>query len=182
MNPRKTSLALLTATTLVVAACSSNNDNYEPPEPMVNQAPTIAAIAGKMENQDVVIGPFDVAIQDNETPAAQLTVTAVADSTALFPPDGVVLGGSGTTRTLTLTPLEARTGTATITVTVIDGEGLRATQAFNVTVNARNASVRDAVLATFAKANADEPTPLNGFTFTQDADDPAVFEALVHAP
>jgi hypothetical protein len=185
MIPRKTSLALLVATTLVVAACS-NNDNYDPDPtptpPMANQAPTISAIGNKTESQDITIGPFDFGIEDLETPEAQLTVTAIADSNTLFPPDRVVLGGSGALRTLTLTPLEDRTGTATITVTVADAAGLSATRAFNVTVAARNASVREAVVATFAKGNTAEPTPLNGFTFTQDADDPAVFEALVNAP
>ena len=50
-----------------------------------------------------------------------------------------------------------------------------------MTVNARNASMRDTALTTFAKAESDEATVVNGFTFTQDADDPAIFEPLIGA-
>jgi hypothetical protein len=34
-------------------------------------------------------------------------------------------------------------------------------------------------MAAFAKGETDAPTTLNGFTFTQDADDPAVFAPLI---
>jgi hypothetical protein len=56
-----------------------------------------------------------------------------------------------------------------------------ATRAFKVTVNAKGASIRDTALSTFAKATTDDPTPINGFTFAQDADDPATFAALIPA-
>jgi hypothetical protein len=179
---RHISLALLAATTLVVAACSSKGDDPVPPPPMGNAAPTITAITGKVENQDTVIGPIEFSVQDDATPANQLTVTAAADGTALFPADGVVLTGSGVTRAVTLTPLEAATGTANIALTVTDGQGLIATRSFNVTVNARAASLRDVAVSTFAKGETAEATPLNGFTFADDANDPAIFDPLVTAP
>ena len=78
-----------------------------------------------------------------ETPASQLTVTAGADGTSVFPADGITLGGSGAVRSITLTPFEATTGTANITLTVIDAEGAVSARSFQVTVNARNASIRD---------------------------------------
>ncbi len=39
--------------------------------------------------------------------------------------------------------------------------------------------MRDVALTTFAKAESDEVTVVNGFTFMQDADDPAIFEPLI---
>jgi hypothetical protein len=36
-------------------------------------------------------------------------------------------------------------------------------------------------LNTFAKAETDDPTTINGLTFQQDADDPATFEPLIPA-
>ena len=182
MRMRKTgmdSLALIAAITLVVAACSSG-DGYKPPPPPANTAPGIAAITDKMADQDTVV-TFDFGIEDRETAAGSLIVSAAADSTALFPADGVVLSGSGATRTLTLTPLEATTGTATISLRVTDAAGLEATRSFQVAVNAKNASIRALTFDTFAKADGDVPTTLNGLTIQQDADDPDVFAALIPA-
>jgi hypothetical protein len=89
------------------------------------------------------------------------------------------VAGTGAVRSITLTPLEATTGTANITLTVIDGAGLRTARSFQVAVNARNASIRDWALTTFAKAESDEVTVMNGYTFSQDADDPAIFQPLI---
>ena len=133
-----------------------------------------------MENQDTAI-PVDFGVQDDGTPADMLTVSAAADGSTLFAPEDLVLTGTGTTRTLTLTPREATTGTSNVTITVTDGQGLSATRSFGVTVNARAASIREAALATFAKAGNGEVTPVNGFTFTQDANDTAIFDPLIGA-
>ena len=187
MNCRKTDiprLALLAAATLVVAACSSND--YDRPDPTppsapVNTAPTIADIADLTSSQDTTVGPLEFAVGDRETAAAALTVTAMADGTGVVPADGITLGGTGAVRTVTLTPLEAATGAVNVTLTVTDAAGTSSQSAFRVTVNARPASVRDATLTTFAKGAADEVTPINGFTFTQDADDGAAFAALIPA-
>jgi hypothetical protein len=176
---RKTSLALLVAATLVAAGCSSydNDGDYMPPPPG-NTAPVVSAITNVMSDQDTTVGPVEFSVNDDTTAADMLTVTAAADG-ALFPADGLLVGGSGATRNLTLTPFEAATGTANITVTVSDAQGAATTRSFGVTVNARPASIRDTTMAAFAKGETDAPTTLNGFTFTQDADDPAVFAPLI---
>jgi hypothetical protein len=181
MNPRNTSLALLVATTFVVAGCSSS-DRPKPPPMATNAPPAVAAIANVTANQDTVVGPIEFAIGDDTTPANQITVTAAVDGGTPFPADNVQLAGTGATRSITLKPLESTTGTANVTVTAIDAQGLRATRAFSVVVNARNASVRDAVLTTFAKNESDDATALNGFTFAQDADDPTTFDGLLGNP
>jgi hypothetical protein len=185
MTTRRTNYpgsALLAATTLVVAACSSGGGGYggdDMPTPAANTPPVLSAITDRTVDQDTVLGPIEFGIDDRESGAGALTVTAVADGTSVFPADGVVLGGSGTARTLTLTPLEAVTGFASITVTLRDPQGLIATRTFRVNVNARTASMREAALTTFAKAESDPATSVNGYTFAQDADDPAIFEPLL---
>jgi len=181
MSLRKTNytrLVLLAATTLVVAACGSNGDRMQP-APVTNAAPTISAISDRSVDQDTVVGPIEFSVTDTETPASQLTVIAGAGGTSVFPADGLTLAGSGAVRSITLTPFEATTGTANITLTVIDGEGVRTARSFQVTVNARNASIRDWMLTTFAKDETDEATIVNGITYTQDADDPAIFQPLI---
>lgn len=178
---RKPQLALLATTVLVVAACSKNDRDTPAPPPMANAAPQISAIGNKIENQDTAI-VVDFGVQDDGTPANMLVVTAAADATSLFPTDGLVLSGDGTTRTLTLRPLESATGTANLTITAADAQGVKASRAFSVTVNARGASMRDVTLTTFAKGETSEATAVNGFTFADDANDPAIFDPLVTAP
>jgi hypothetical protein len=176
---RKTSLALLVAATFVAAGCSSydNDGDYTPPPPG-NTAPVVSAISNVVSDQDTTVGPVEFSVNDDTTAANMLMVTAAADG-ALFPADGLLVGGSGAVRNLTLTPFEAVTGTANITVTVSDAQGAATTRSFGVTVNARAASIRETTVSVFAKGETDVPTTLNGFTFTQDADDPAVFAPLI---
>lgn len=179
MNSRNATLVLLAATTLVVAACSSSNNPDPMPPPAANTAPAVSAITDKMSDQDTVVGPIDFGITDSETDARTLTVTVAADSTAVFPADGLVLTGAGTTRSLSLTPGEAATGTATIALLVTDPQGAATTRTFKVTVNAKTASMRDVALNTYAKGETDDSSVVNGFTFTQDADDAAIFDPLI---
>jgi hypothetical protein len=173
--------ALLAATTLVVAACGGGNRGDDMPPPAANTAPVMSAIVDRNVDQDSVVGPIEFGIADRESDVGTLTLTAAVDSGDVFPADGVLLAGSGTTRTLTLTPLEAATGSPLITLTLTDPQGATATRSFRVTVNARAASVRSVALSTFAKGETDAPTPINGFTFAQDADDPAIFQPLIGA-
>ena len=182
MELRKTKirhLAALAATTLVVAACggSGGGSMYTPPPP-ANSAPAISMIGNQVADQDTEVA-IDFAIDDRESGAGALTVAVAADGTGLFPADGVVLSGSGVTRKLLLTPLEATTGSATISISVADPDGLVTTRSFAVAVNAKNASIREKVLETFAKNEPDPPTVLNGWTAQQDADDPATFAGLI---
>jgi hypothetical protein len=175
----KLKVAVLAATTLVVAACSSSNNPGPMPPPAANTAPVISGITDRSSDQDTVIGPLDFGITDGESDAGTLMVSVATDSNAVFPADGLVLSGTGATRSLTLTPFEAATGTATIALLVTDPDGASATRTFKVTVNAKNASIRSVALDTFAKAESDDVTAVNGFTFQQDADDPEVFAPLI---
>jgi hypothetical protein len=173
-------LAALTAATLVAAGCSRNDDRDGPaPPPAVNAAPTVSAIPDQSVNQDTVAGPLTFTISDAETAADALTVIASASATNVVPADGIVIAGTGATRTVTVTPFEAATGSTSIAVLVRDAQGLSTTSTFRVTFNARIASFRDATFATFAKSATDAATPVGGFTFTQDADDPATFAELI---
>jgi hypothetical protein len=171
-------LAPLAATTLVVAACGGSSNRPMPPAQAGNASPVISGIPNQMADQDTPLN-IDFGVQDSDTAAGSLMVGAVANGTELFPADGVALSGDGATRTLTLTPLEAATGTALITINVADPQGAYTTRAFKVAVNAKYASLRGLALDTFAKGEADTPTVVNGWTFQQDADDPATFAALI---
>ena len=148
-------LVLLAATTLVVAACSSSDNDYmAPPPPPANTAPAVSGIAdrsaqpghgGRADRVRHRRSRVGCVVADGRAPSA--------DGTAVVPADGLVLGGSGAVRNITLTPLEAATGAVNVTLTVTDPQGAASTRSFRVTVNARNASMRDTSLTTFAKAD-----------------------------
>ena len=95
-------------------------------------APTISNITNQSTTVNIPTAVIPLTINDAETAASNLVLSASSSDPALVPANNFVFGGSGTNRTLTVTP--AQVGTATITVTVSDGI-LTASKLFNLTVN-----------------------------------------------
>jgi hypothetical protein len=108
-------------------------------DPTGNTAPTISAVADQHLAPNTATPALPFTVADSGTPAANLTVTAVSSNLTLVPNSGVVLGGSGASRTVTVTPAANQTGIATITLTVSDGT-LTAQSSFGVTVANAGAS------------------------------------------
>ena len=102
-----------------------------------NDAPTITNITDRTVNEDVATTALPFIISDAETPAAMLTVSGASSNTALVPNANVVLGGTGTARTVKITPAANASGMTTIMITVGDGT-TTAMDTFTVTVNAVN--------------------------------------------
>ncbi len=86
----------------------------------LNDNPTITTIANRTIEADTATGPIAFTVDDEETTAGALSVSALSSDTRLVPPSGIVFGGSGANRTITVTPAEGEIGTVTITVTVMD--------------------------------------------------------------
>lgn len=76
--------------------------------------------------------PVAFTVSDPETPASQLTVTAQSANNNVAPTNQIVLGGSGTNRTLTIVPGTNIAGSATVTLTVTDALGAPASASFPV--------------------------------------------------
>jgi subtilisin-like proprotein convertase family protein len=72
-----------------------------------------------MEAGSTITIPFVVTDKENETRPSDIEVTAVSNNDAVIPDANVVVGGTGTNRSLTLTALNTE-GTVTITVTARD--------------------------------------------------------------
>nr|MBP7142656.1 tandem-95 repeat protein [Opitutaceae bacterium] len=102
-----------------------------------NAAPTISSIPAVSIGANSSSTPMAFTVGDAETAAGSLTVTAASSNTALLPVTGIVLGGSGASRTVTLTPAPNQSGSASVTLTVSDGVNIAKTT-FAVTVNAVN--------------------------------------------
>ena len=103
--------------------------------------PTLGGLPGNQSIlEDASTAVLAFTIGDNVTPAANLVVTATSSNTAVIPNQNLVLGGSGSNRTIQVTPPpNSHGGPVTVTVTVTDA-ALNASQ-FTFTVNV--ASVND---------------------------------------
>lgn len=102
----------------------------------VNDAPTITDLSSLSILEDGTTGPLAFTINDVDA-GAVLSVTAWTNNQTLAPDGGLILGGSGGSRTISVTPEADQNGAVTVTVQVSDGL-LTALDTFNLTVTAVN--------------------------------------------
>src|SRR5204863_9316311 len=86
-----------------------------------NTPPTISTIADQVIPANGSAGPINFTVDDNETTAGSLVVSATSSNTVLVPNGNITLCGSGANRTITVTPASSQQGVATIAVNVSDG-------------------------------------------------------------
>lgn len=92
--------------------------------------PGIGGLADTSMRQDTsMVIPFTI----NNMSATSLVVTATSSNTTLLPNPGIVLGGSGLSRTLTITPAVGQSGQVDITVSANNGSQSASTT-FKLTV------------------------------------------------
>jgi hypothetical protein len=101
---------------------------------ITNARPTIVGLSNVMTIPNSSAGPLAFTIGDFETASEDLEVTAVSSNQFLLPPSGILLGGSGSNRTVTVTPAPNQHGTGAVTIIVTDASGLSARATFTVTV------------------------------------------------
>lgn len=100
--------------------------------------PTISTIGDQTTDEDVSIAPIGFIVEDHETPAAALVVTATSSDPVLVPESQITLSGDGTNRFIQILPGTNRFGTATIILTVRDSDGISATTSFGLLVRSVN--------------------------------------------
>ncbi len=83
---------------------------------------------------DETSDPIALTVADAGSGADDVTVTATSDDQALLPDSGLVIGGSGTARTLTITPGAGESGTATVTLEARDPDDNTSTFEIEVSV------------------------------------------------
>jgi len=99
----------------------------------INTTPTISTIPAQTISVNQSTAPLPFTVNDAETPAANLLVTAVSMGTTLVPNGNIDLGGSGANRVVTVTPAAGQTGSALIKISVNDGTNMMTTS-FTLTV------------------------------------------------
>lgn len=136
----------------------------------INDTPTISAIATQTTGLSTPTSDIAFTVDDAETAAADLVVTAFTTNPVLLPPAGIVLGGSGASRTITLSPEADLCGSAPVTILVTDAGGAVAVRTFVLNVGPTSAA--PVALPSAVPANvvvtADESFTL-GYTITNSA-------------
>lgn len=150
-----------------------------------NQPPTISGIADVSILEDSTTGPLAFTVDDPESPASSLTVTATSSNPVLAPDGNLALGGSGANRTIEVIPSADQNGMTDVTVTVEDLDGGSASTTFRVTVTSDNdpptisalgdqAILEDTSTGALAFTVGDVETPAGSLTVTASSDDPTV--------
>jgi hypothetical protein len=96
-------------------------------------APTISAVTNQTINEDGTTGVIAVTVADADTAPGSLILSATSSNSSLIPNANVVLGGSGSNRTVSITPMADQFGSSTITLTISDG-AQQSQQTFTVNV------------------------------------------------
>ncbi|HXG48766.1 MAG TPA: immunoglobulin domain-containing protein, partial [Methylomirabilota bacterium] len=102
-------------------------------------APTLSQFDDLLTAEDTPLD-LDFRVSDPETPATNIVVTARSSDVAVVAPEGLVITGTGTNRTLRVIPVADASGETTITLTAEDAAGFRTTSFFYLLVTPVNDS------------------------------------------
>ncbi|MEL6894559.1 MAG: tandem-95 repeat protein [Planctomycetota bacterium] len=102
-----------------------------------NDAPTISGVANQSVMENSGSTSVNFTIDDEQSAANLLTVSATSNNASLIAPSSLVFSGTGANRTLSFTPTTNTFGTAIVSVSVSDGARTTETS-FQVTVNELN--------------------------------------------
>jgi hypothetical protein len=95
--------------------------------------PAISAIPDQLLSKNRPSDPIPFAVNDLETSADVLQITAYSSNPLLVPSSGLVIEGSDANRTLVIDPVNGESGASIITIAVTDGAA-STTMSFLVTV------------------------------------------------
>ena len=141
----------------------------------VNDAPTVTDVIDQTILEDTSTAVLAVTLADLDTSAGALQFSANSSDVNLLPPGGIILGGSGLSRTIQLFPTTNRSGSATITLRVDDGSST-SLQTFTLNVTEVN---DDPEISPFAAITLDRNTSSGPIPFTiSDIETPVASLAL----
>ena len=148
---------------LLVTGCGGSGSSPAP----VNTAPTISAVADQNTTANEQSAAIAFTVTDEQT--SNLSISVSSDRQQVVSDSELVLGGSGTMRSVTITPVIDTLGDAFITIIVTDQAGLSASTSFLLTIVPQQVSMQQFVRTTFADAEDRDPALINAIAFDQDA-------------
>ena len=106
----------------------------EPALLLIPGPPSLSFLPNLALDEDSNSGPISFTVQDFDTPAASLVLSAASSNLQLVPAAGLSFGGEGQNRTVRIAPAANASGSTTITVWVRDTTGAATTNVFTVVV------------------------------------------------
>jgi hypothetical protein len=134
LTPTPNASGVATITVVVTdSSGGSASDTFILTVNAVNDPPSISAL-GPITLRANSSTNLTFTVADIDSPVSSLVVTSTSLNTVLIPNSGLVVGGSGATRTLMITPAPNQYGASTIRISVRDAGGASVTNTFLVTV------------------------------------------------
>lgn len=161
----KTKILIVTLFGALVVGCGGSN-SAAPAGPIV---PTVSALDDQSTPANGESAPIAFTVSAGDL--AGLAIVASSDNQAVVPDSGLVLAGSGASRSVTASPVIDTLGDAFITIIATDQDGLSASTSFLLTIVAQEESVQQFTRSSFAAEPDADPTLINAVTFVQDADE-----------
>ena len=87
-------------------------------------SPTLSIVLGAYAFENMPSGVIPFTVDDADTPAVDLMVTATSSDTTVLPNSGIAMNGTGASRTIVMTPANGQTGMAVVTLKVSDGTNI----------------------------------------------------------
>ncbi len=167
-NARSRRVWVISGLVLALSGCfdSDDDDDYTPPEE--NVAPV--AVDQMLTTQADIA--FDGTLTATDEDGDTLTF-GLGENGSL---GSAVVNADGS---FTYTPNAQVTGSDSFTFTVSDGVNPEVTASVSVTIEAQQVSFSSYTRDAFNQAPTDEPLPINGREFTQDADDTTFDDLLI---
>ncbi|ETR68276.1 MAG: hypothetical protein OMM_04655 [Candidatus Magnetoglobus multicellularis str. Araruama] len=121
IQPAKNQFGRATITIKVSDGLSSATDSFTLWVNEINDGPQISDIGYQTIHEDTQSPNIPFEINDMETPADQLLLSATSSNANLIPNANIQINGTGANRTVLITPAKDMYGIATITIEVSDG-------------------------------------------------------------
>jgi len=106
---------------VIDSGAKSNSFSFAVTVLPADRPPSISCLAPAYTLVSCDTAPLAFTVEDAETPAANLAVSASAADSTLVPESGFVFGGAGSNRTLVIKPAAGRVGATPVTLLVSDG-------------------------------------------------------------
>jgi len=121
------------SSTVTYGARENADPQLRPQLVVLSETPVVSALPSLTAPANAVVGPLSLTVEDLETPASQLVLTAWSADPTWLPPHNIGWGGAGSNRTLRLQPIAARSGSTTLWIAATDADGAATTNSCQIT-------------------------------------------------